>query len=561
MLHGHHGRQRAAARSGVRATRGRAALVRVLGEARRLRRRATTPTDTRDAVHVADAAAERDRLAAHGPRADVDARGRARSLGAHARAQHALATRHRSRRHRDADGRRAPARARRQDAPRSRSRRVRRARVEVEGGERRRDLEAAARARRIAGLDAHEVHDGPGSVARGRPRRSCGCTRTASSTAPRGSSTGAPSAGRRCRISRSRTKRARTASCSSSPTRSTARTSEIVVATTRPETMLGDTAVAVHPDDDALQAPARQEADASVRRSQDSDHHRRDPGRSEVRHRRGEGHARTRLQRLRDRQATRPRRDQHLQPRRHAQRGGRPVRGLRSQARAHGGEEALDDKGLARGGEAAHADAAAVPALGHRRRADDLDAVVLRDEAAGGRRARGGSRRPHDDHPRGVGEDVRPLPLEHPGLVHLAPAVVGPSDSGVARPERRDPSRAHAAAPTCGPEWTQDPDVLDTWFSSGLWPFSTLGWPDEDRGAREVLSGERSRDRLRHPVLLGRAHDDDGPLLHGRGSVSPRAAARDGGRRDRREDEQGEGQRDRSARSDLRREARRDRGA
>ena len=23
------------------------------------------------------------------------------------------------------------------------------------------------------------------------------------------------------------------------------------------------------------------------------------------------------------------------------------------------------------------------------------------------------------------------------------------------------------------------PDVLDTWFSSGLWPFSTLGWPDE----------------------------------------------------------------------------------
>ena len=25
----------------------------------------------------------------------------------------------------------------------------------------------------------------------------------------------------------------------------------------------------------------------------------------------------------------------------------------------------------------------------------------------------------------------------------------------------------------------QDPDVLDTWFSSGLWPFSTLGWPDK----------------------------------------------------------------------------------
>jgi len=37
----------------------------------------------------------------------------------------------------------------------------------------------------------------------------------------------------------------------------------------------------------------------------------------------------------------------------------------------------------------------------------------------------------------------------------------------------------------CGPDDTppagyiQDPDVLDTWFSSGLWPFSTLGWPDK----------------------------------------------------------------------------------
>ncbi len=28
--------------------------------------------------------------------------------------------------------------------------------------------------------------------------------------------------------------------------------------------------------------------------------------------------------------------------------------------------------------------------------------------------------------------------------------------------------------------WTQDEDVLDTWFSSALWPFSTLGWPDEN---------------------------------------------------------------------------------
>ncbi|PYC77109.1 valine--tRNA ligase [Streptomyces tateyamensis] len=33
--------------------------------------------------------------------------------------------------------------------------------------------------------------------------------------------------------------------------------------------------------------------------------------------------------------------------------------------------------------------------------------------------------------------------------------------------------------PPAGEGWTQDPDVLDTWFSSGLWPFSTLGWPEQ----------------------------------------------------------------------------------
>ncbi len=35
-------------------------------------------------------------------------------------------------------------------------------------------------------------------------------------------------------------------------------------------------------------------------------------------------------------------------------------------------------------------------------------------------------------------------------------------------------------APENSEEWVQDPDVLDTWFSSALWPFSTMGWPDEN---------------------------------------------------------------------------------
>ena len=39
---------------------------------------------------------------------------------------------------------------------------------------------------------------------------------------------------------------------------------------------------------------------------------------------------------------------------------------------------------------------------------------------------------------------------------------------------------APTACANCGShELTQDTDVLDTWFSSGLWPFSTLGWPNE----------------------------------------------------------------------------------
>ncbi len=38
--------------------------------------------------------------------------------------------------------------------------------------------------------------------------------------------------------------------------------------------------------------------------------------------------------------------------------------------------------------------------------------------------------------------------------------------------------------PPAGDGWRQDPDVLDTWFSSGLWPFSTLGWPENTADLR-----------------------------------------------------------------------------
>jgi valyl-tRNA synthetase len=55
----------------------------------------------------------------------------------------------------------------------------------------------------------------------------------------------------------------------------------------------------------------------------------------------------------------------------------------------------------------------------------------------------------------------------------------------------------HAGAePPPGEGWERDPDVLDTWFSSALWPFATLGWPDQTPELRafyptDVLSTAR----------------------------------------------------------------------
>jgi valyl-tRNA synthetase len=45
------------------------------------------------------------------------------------------------------------------------------------------------------------------------------------------------------------------------------------------------------------------------------------------------------------------------------------------------------------------------------------------------------------------------------------------------------------ACPECGAAVKQDPDVLDTWFSSGLWPFATLGWPDDTQDLKRFYPG------------------------------------------------------------------------
>lgn len=57
---------------------------------------------------------------------------------------------------------------------------------------------------------------------------------------------------------------------------------------------------------------------------------------------------------------------------------------------------------------------------------------------------------------------------------HRIPVWYGPNGEVVCvGPDDEAPS---------GEGWTQDTDVLDTWFSSGLWPFSTLGWPEQTPG-------------------------------------------------------------------------------
>ena len=62
---------------------------------------------------------------------------------------------------------------------------------------------------------------------------------------------------------------------------------------------------------------------------------------------------------------------------------------------------------------------------------------------------------------------------------HQIPAWYGPDDEVFVAESEQD---AYAAAKTHyghDTELTRDEDVLDTWFSSALWPFSTLGWPDD----------------------------------------------------------------------------------
>ena len=62
---------------------------------------------------------------------------------------------------------------------------------------------------------------------------------------------------------------------------------------------------------------------------------------------------------------------------------------------------------------------------------------------------------------------------------HQIPAWYGPDGEIFVAESEQDAHQAAKAHYGQDTELTRDEDVLDTWFSSALWPFSTLGWPDE----------------------------------------------------------------------------------
>ena len=258
----------------------------------------------------------------------------------------------------------------------------------------------------------------------------------------------------------------------------------ITVATTRPETILGDTAVAVHPDDARYRALVGRNVPHPVRRSRRpviaDDVVEREFGTGAVKitpahdlddFETGKRHGLPLIDVMTD--------DGRDQRRRRAIRRPRPLRGADSDPGRPRGT------GRPRGLEAARDGPRALRAQRRRHRATPQDAVVHPRQADGGQGARLGARGP-DAHPANpLREGLLRLDGEHPRLERQPPAVVGPSHPGLVLPGRPHhglrPPDGPPACVVCGrpsAELRQEEDIFDTWFSSGLWPFSTLGWPE-----------------------------------------------------------------------------------
>ena len=275
----------------------------------------------------------------------------------------------------------------------------------------------------------------------------------------------------------------------------------ITVATVRPETMLADTAVAVHPDDERYARPRRQAlrslplvgrrlpiiADDYVDPEFGTGALKITPGHDPNDFEIGRRHGLEEISVIGE--------DGRM-----TEEAGERFAGLT----AAEAQEARR-RGAARGGQ--HPQRGALHALGPvlapLRRADraaDLAAVVLphgRARRAGdrGRRARRGA----DRHAGAVEARLPRLDAKRsgPGASRASSGGATGCRSGTATRARRSssPSPTPERCPTCDGALRQDEDVLDTWFCSALWPFATLGWPDDTAGAARLLPDRLPRRR------------------------------------------------------------------
>ncbi len=197
----------------------------------------------------------------------------------------------------------------------------------------------------------------------------------------------------------------------------------------------------------------------------------------------------------------------------------------------------LQGPGPDRRGEAAQADGAALRAHRRRRRADADRPVVREDGDAGEGRAGRGRARRGPVRPRELDHHLQPVAHQHPGLVHLAPVVVGPPHPGLVRQRGqrlRRPQQGRSAGQVQPDAARQhegglESDPLGTPAGRGRARYLVLLRPVAVLDAR--LAGGQSGvaplsavqcagDGLRHHFLLGGAHGDDDAAIHRQGAVS-----------------------------------------
>ena len=199
--------------------------------------------------------------------------------------------------------------------------------------------------------------------------------------------------------------------------------------------------------------------------------------------------------------------------------------------------------------------------------------MVRRRQDAGAARDRGGARTQDGVRAAAMGSDVLQLDGQYPAVVRVAANLVGSSDSGLVRPGRqrsslprprtmslpmRSPTtpRSKRSRAEEGHDIAADPERRARFAREyhqarrgrarhlvlfGAVAVLDAGLAGRDAGAEALLSDQRAGHRLRHHLLLGRAHDDDGTALQERGAVSRRLYPRAGARCLRRENVEVEG--------------------